>query len=213
MTVTSSEPTGLRERKKARMRRDLIDAAIRLFHERGFEGTTTEEIAAAVDVSQRTFFRYFASKEDVVLEAAEGVDRILFDSLRARPADEAPFRALRNATRDHWEHLEREDLHLQGSAGNLIARSPGLIDANMRYCHRRQARLAEVLGERAGVDPTTDHRPSLVASVFFAALSNGHQVWCASGCEDIGRLLTCFLEQLDLIPEAVGDGWGTPAGA
>lgn len=210
MTVTSSEPTGLRERKKARMRRDLIDAAIRLFHERGFEGTTTEEIAAAVDVSQRTFFRYFASKEDVVLEAAEGVDQSLFDSLRERPADEAPFRALRNAMRDHWEYLEREDLHLQGSAVNLIARSPELIDTNMRYYHRRQARLAEALAERAGVDPTTDHRPSLVASVFFAALSNGHQIWCASGCEDLGLLLVHILEQLDLVPQAVGDGWGTP---
>ena len=210
MTVTSSEPTGLRERKKARMRRDLLDAGVRLFHERGFEGTTTEEIAAAVGVSQRTFFRYFASKEDVVLEAAEGVDQILFHALRARPTDEAPFRALRNATRDHWGHLEREDLHLQGSAGNLIARSPELIEANIRYCHRRQAHLAQVLGERAGVDPTTDHRPSLVASVFFAAMSNGHQVWCASGSEDLGHLLACFLEQLDLVPQAVGDDWGTP---
>ncbi|MET9712659.1 TetR/AcrR family transcriptional regulator [Nocardiopsis alba] len=210
MNTTSPEPVGLRERKKARLRQELINTAVRLFHERGFEGTTTEEIAAAVGVSQRTFFRYFASKEAVVLAAAEGVDQILFEALRARPADEPPFLALRNAMRDHWAHLEREGLHLIGATEDLSARSPEILDTNLRYCRQRQEQLAQVVGERAGVDPATDPRPSLVAAVFFAALNNGYQNWCSEGCQNTERLLRSFLDQLDLLPQAIGDDWGTP---
>lgn len=211
MSTTSPEHVGLRERKKAELRRTLLDSGLRLFHEKGYEATTTEEIAACAGVSQRTFFRYFASKEDVVLDAVEGVDELLCEALRARPASEPPFRALRNAMRDHWEVLEREELHLQGSAGNFISQSPELLEANMRYCHRRQAKLAEVLSERTGVDPATDHRPGLVATVFFAALNNGFQAWSSSGCTDnTDGLLRAFLEQLDLVPEAVCGAWGSP---
>ncbi|GAA1080171.1 MAG: TetR family transcriptional regulator [Nocardiopsis sp. BM-2018] len=208
MSTTSPERVGLRERKKTELRRTLIESGLRLFHEKGYEATTTEEIAACAGVSQRTFFRYFASKEDVVLDAVEGVDEVLCAALRDRPCDEHPFRALRNAMRDHWAILERENLHLHGSAGNFIARSPELFEANMRYCHRRQAKLAEVIGERTGVDPAVDPRPALVATVFFAALNNGFQAWAASGCtDDTDGLLRAFLEQLDLVPEAVCETW------
>ena len=211
MSTAIPERVGLRERKKAELRRTLIDSGLRLFHEKGYEATTTEEIAACAGVSQRTFFRYFASKEDVLLDAVEGVDELLCAALRDRPADEHPFRALRNAMRDHWEVLEREGLHLQGSAANFISRSPELIEANMRYCQRRQIKLAEVIGERTGVDPAADPRPGLMVTVFFAALNNGFQAWSASGCTDnTDGLLRAFLDQLDLVPEAVCETWSAP---
>ncbi|PWV52306.1 MULTISPECIES: TetR/AcrR family transcriptional regulator [Nocardiopsis] len=213
MSTTSPENVGLRERKKAELRNTLIESGLRLFHEKGYEATTTEEIAACAGVSQRTFFRYFASKENVVLEAIEEVDALLCAFVRERPADEPPFRALRNAMRDHWEVLEREELHLQGSAANFISQSPELIEVNMRYCARRQSRLARVIAERAGVDPT-DHRPALVAAVFYATLNNGFQVWADSGCGDkTDGLLRSFLEQLDLVPDAVCGTWSRADGA
>ncbi|NYH52186.1 AcrR family transcriptional regulator [Nocardiopsis arvandica] len=213
MSATSAEPeeqVGLRERKKARMRESLMESALRLFHENGYQRTTTEEIAACAGVSQRTFFRYFGSKEDVVLEAVEDVDEHLFASLADRPADEPPFTALRNAMVDHWEYLRRGPLHLKGSAMGMVADSPELIEVNMRYCHRRQHRLARAVGERTGVDPATDPRPGVLAAVFLSALATGHQAWCASGSHDKERLLGAFLDRLDLVPEVVDGPWSPP---
>src|SRR3954469_6672025 len=88
---------GRRERKKQRTREALVNAAFRLFSEKGFEATTVEEIADAVDVSSRTFFRYFASKEDVVLTFQEEQQAMFLERLRARPATEPVVTALKHA--------------------------------------------------------------------------------------------------------------------
>ncbi|CAL9520341.1 hypothetical protein SUDANB121_03841 [Nocardiopsis dassonvillei] len=201
---------GLREAKKARTRRALIETGLRLFHEQGYENTTTEEIAARAGVSQRTFFRYFPTKEDVVLEAMGSVDEVLIEHLLARPADEAPFEALRNAMRDHWETLGRTAMHhFKGGAAEIIAESPELVRTGMVYCRRRQARLAEAIALRAGIGPA-DPRPELVAAIFFAALSNGHEEWERTGAPGLDGLLESFMRQLELVPEAIGPGWGIP---
>ncbi|MFI1096900.1 TetR/AcrR family transcriptional regulator [Streptomyces sp. NPDC020917] len=86
--------SGLRERKKAQTRRELRDGAARLFADQGFAGTTVADIAAAANVSERTFFRYFDGKEALLLpDAAEMCARIE-DELAARPAQEGPVEAV-----------------------------------------------------------------------------------------------------------------------
>src|SRR4029450_9819496 len=95
-----TKPISLRERKKARTRRALVEAALRLFAGRGFEATTVADIADAADVSPRTFFSYFPAKEDVLFaDAKDRIDR-LQDALAKRAPDESFLDALRRAARD-----------------------------------------------------------------------------------------------------------------
>lgn len=90
-----SSPLGLRDRKKVQVRAALVDAAMRLFHERGFDAVTVDEIAAAGDVSRRTFFRYFATKEAVVFARREAQLEAFRALLEGDPG--APFEAIRRA--------------------------------------------------------------------------------------------------------------------
>jgi len=85
---------GLRERKKAQTRRELRDGAARLFADQGFAGTTVADIAAAANVSERTFFRYFDGKEALLLPDAAEVCARIEAELAARPAQEGPVEAV-----------------------------------------------------------------------------------------------------------------------
>src|ERR1700744_4083588 len=88
---------GLRERKKARTRASLREHALRLFREQGYQATTVEQIAAAAEVSPSTFFRYFPTKEEVVLQ--DDMDIRLVEAFANRPPGRPPIPAIRAALR------------------------------------------------------------------------------------------------------------------
>ncbi|MEV8561301.1 TetR family transcriptional regulator [Streptomyces sp. NPDC051917] len=90
-------PAGLRERKKEETRNRLLEGAARLFRERGFEATTVADIAAYANVSVRTFFRYFESKEALLLPDGVEIFAYVENALARRPADEEPLDAVCNA--------------------------------------------------------------------------------------------------------------------
>src|ERR1700728_4989433 len=92
-----ARPDGLRERKKARTRASLREHALRLFREKGYQATTVEQIAAAAEVSPSTFFRYFPTKEDLVLQ--DDMDTRMFAALEQQPPGLSPIAAVRAATR------------------------------------------------------------------------------------------------------------------
>src|SRR6201985_3537441 len=96
----SDQPTGLRERKKARTRAPLREEALRLFREQGYYATTVEQIAAAAEVSPSTFFRYFPTKEDVVLQ--DDMEPLLIEALEQQPVEMGIVAAVRAALREAW---------------------------------------------------------------------------------------------------------------
>lgn len=142
---------GLRERKKQRTRQTLRREAYRLFAEQGYEATTVDQIAEAAEVSASTFFRYFPTKEAVVLD--DEYDPMLAEALRARPADEPIITSIRHALTDTFS------LQLAADKDDLLLRTRlSLSDPVIRACSmddqlRSQDAIAALIAERGGLDP------------------------------------------------------------
>src|SRR5690242_11748291 len=125
---------GLRELKKQRTRLALIDAALELFLRRGYEQTTIDEIVNAVEVSQRTFFRYFASKEDVVLGVMDAFDLTMVELLRELPDSLPPTRTLVEAMRGVLDEVRDADAvehERQRRIREVIETTPTLTAAHL----------------------------------------------------------------------------------
>ncbi|MDN5919558.1 MAG: TetR family transcriptional regulator [Pseudonocardia sp.] len=107
----STDPSGLRERKKARTRAGLQRHALRLFRDRGYAETTVDDIAAAAEVSRSTFFRYFAGKEAAVLY--DDVDPLMAQAFAETPPGTPLLAGLRHALRTAFERLPAEKRELE----------------------------------------------------------------------------------------------------
>jgi AcrR family transcriptional regulator len=174
----SDEPAvpGVRERTRLAIRGELSEAALRLFGERGFDETTAQQIAATVGVSERTFFRYFASKEDVVLGVLDELGVELAARLEARPAGEPPYTALRRSFDLMTETLAR-DPERSLAMLRLTRRVPSLRARQVDKQDRWAARLALVLAQRMRVDAVDDLRPGVFAATALAALDVAVSRW------------------------------------
>jgi len=139
---------GLRERKKAKTRLAIQEHALRLFTEQGYAETTVEQIAEAAEVSPSTFFRYFPTKEDVVLYDA--FDPMLIEAFRAQPAGLSPIQAMRGAIRDVFGNLPAEVIAPQRERGVLIFSVPELRAAMVEQFTTSGQWLAEAVAERMG---------------------------------------------------------------
>jgi AcrR family transcriptional regulator len=169
---TGHELAGLRERKKQRTRLALIDAALELFLAQGYEATTIDEIVAAVEVSQRTFFRYFATKEDVVTSFLAEHDQVLEEALAARPPQERPFTALFESLRVVLRTIaggDPADSERFRRVRQVIEATPTLISAQMARYKAAESKLAEEIARREGVDPLGDLRPRIVVAFYSSA--------------------------------------------
>jgi AcrR family transcriptional regulator len=115
---------GLRERKKAKTRAAIQEHALRLFQEQGYDATTVEQIAEAAEVSPSTFFRYFPTKEDVVLY--DDLDPLVISAFEAQPLDLTPIQAMRGAMLAVFTSLPPNEMAKQWERGQLILSVPEL---------------------------------------------------------------------------------------
>ena len=130
-----SSVLGPRERRRVRTMREIQGEALRLFESLGYVETTIDQIAEASDISPRTFFRYFPTKEDVVLW--DEYDAVIGELLAARPADEPVGETLRVVTRSAIEGLYQHDPARLLARTRLLFSEPALRAALPRVCPRR----------------------------------------------------------------------------
>jgi AcrR family transcriptional regulator len=141
----------LRERKKARTRASLREHALRLFREQGYQATTVEQIAAAAEVSPSTFFRYFPTKEDLVLQ--DDMDTRLVEAFARQPAGLAPIPAMRAALREAWRSFTPDEWELIREGGRLSMEVPEIRARTMDEFARIIAVTSEALARRVGRPP------------------------------------------------------------
>ena len=199
---------GLRERKKQRTRLALVDAALDLFLAKGYEATTIDEIVAAVEVSQRTFFRYFATKEDVVTGFLGEHDQVLEEALAARPPDERPFTALFESLRVVLRMIAESD-PAEGArfrrVRQVIESTPTLMSAQMaRYAESTESLAAEI-ARREGVDLVTDLRPRIVVAFYLAAVKVAFEECARREIWDAGTVAARVEEAVTLARRTMRD--------
>jgi TetR/AcrR family transcriptional regulator, regulator of mycofactocin system len=178
--MEQAAPVSRRQRKKDRTRQDLIDAATRLFASQGFDGTTTDDIAEAADVSQRTFFRHFPSKEAVLYGDMDDLLERFRDNLELRPANEPLLASVRESILALAEDYE-DQRKLRLLQARLAASSPAVSAYSRAVVQQAWEReLGEALARRLGVDPVEDPRPEIIAAAAMSALRHSIRRWARS---------------------------------
>ncbi|GCD32551.1 TetR family transcriptional regulator [Streptomyces chrestomyceticus JCM 4735] len=190
--MTRERPAGdqlpLRERKKLRTRQALVDTALELFTEHGFDGVTLDTLCDAVDVSKRTFFRTFSSKEDVALAPVHDLWAVFMEELEtAEPTGGPAFEllagvlltALGRMGADGWADRLR-------LSRRLSARTPSMEAHHLAFCDRTGAVIATVMQRRFDmpVQPDPDGlRPRLTVDLLAAAFRRALERWVADPSE------------------------------
>jgi AcrR family transcriptional regulator len=159
---------GLRERKKQRTRESIVDSALRLFDERGFDQTTIADIAEAADIAPRTFFGYFPSKEDVVFADFP----VIVDGLEARLVERSSDETAIDAIRD-WIGTLIEEQGVVDERERCRKRLIGESEALAAHQRALMGRVDELLAEHIARDlgdRADDVRPRMIASAVIGAL-------------------------------------------
>ena len=172
---------GLRELKKQRTRAAIQAAALELIAREGYDATTCEQIAAAAEVSPATFFRYFPTKEDVVLQ--DDYDPLMAAAVAARPARERPFQAVRRALVETLAQLPDHEMVAVHERTRLLLSVPALRARLHEQSQAARVALADVLATRMG-RPPDDLAVQAIAAACAAAVSVGVERWARDG----GRL-------------------------
>jgi AcrR family transcriptional regulator len=177
--MTAAEP--LVDRRRRLVRADIARVAIGLFAERGFDVVTVDDIAASAGISQRTFFRYFATKDEVVLDYERRLLDRLVDVVAARPPGEGPVTALRNAYLS-TAHVEPADRARVVQLGRILGAAPTLRATAHSARTAPNDALVETVAGRMGL-PAGDARPRAVVAAMTSVAAAEWQAWVDDGGE------------------------------
>ncbi|MGW0661004.1 TetR/AcrR family transcriptional regulator [Streptodolium elevatio] len=181
MTATRNLDAGpsLRERKKLRTREALIGTALELFTERGFDGATLDELCEAVEVSKRTFFRNFASKEDVVMAPTQDMWAAFVDELdRRTPGGDTLLEFLQESLLAAVDRMTDEDWPSRVRLSRrLAAKTPSMDAHGLHFCDRTIRSSLSTLHRRLAFDEPQDPRPRLALDVLVAATRRAMETW------------------------------------
>lgn len=189
-----------RSRKKSRTYAALMQAGAELFASRGFDETTTNDIAEAADVSQRTLFRHFTSKEAVLYGDMDEAIFALRDALEARPADEPVLSVVHHAIMSLAENFEehRDRRLLQARLAASYPSVSAYSRASVQFAWERE--IIAAVASRLRVDPLVDPRPEIIAGATMSAVRVATRQWTLSrGAEDYMGLISDALSSVSSI--------------
>ncbi|WP_037683261.1 TetR/AcrR family transcriptional regulator [Streptomyces griseus] len=185
---------GLRERKKIKTREAIREATYALIKEHGYDATTIEQIAERAEVSPSTVFRYFPTKEDIVL--TDEYDPVLLEELRARPTDEPWPDTVRHVMREAIRTGVEEDAEVARLRTHLMVQVPAVRSRMMESMSVTGRMLCAAIAERTGRDPDSlevrVYAMSLIGGLMETSLywaENGHR-------DDFAALVDRTLEVL-----------------
>jgi AcrR family transcriptional regulator len=163
------------------VRAEIGAVAMELFFRQGYDDTTVDQIAAAAGTSRTSFFRYFASKEEIVLGRVDGLGHDVLEALVARPAEEPVWQALRGAFEPLLE-LAAADSERWLAVARMLSDAPSLGASQLGRQRAWQDLLAPEIARRLGIaDAALDSRPRALAAAAIACLNAARDVWTASG--------------------------------
>jgi len=191
----------LRERKKARTREAIIDAALELFEQKGYDATTVEDIAAAAEVSPRTFFRYFESKLDLIMVRSDTKHTLLGPLLLARPPEESLLGAMREVLRCELD-AQLQDPRVKREFQVMLT-TPSLRHLAREHFYEEEAEMVGAIAARLGVPPDTlvaHVVTGMITSALWATINR----WLAEGAElDLDRMNEMMDETFALLADGV----------
>jgi AcrR family transcriptional regulator len=191
--VSDNPVIGLRERKKQRTRASIQREAMRLFREQGYDATTIEQIAEAVEISPSTFFNYFPTKEEVVFHDEH--DPAVAEAFLARPPEEPLGVALRQTVAQvTGAVLAHREVQLERA--QLMFEVPALRARLWQEVERSQGFIRALIAERTGRDPD-DFEMRVVVGVLVGAMFEAAFEWIRRGAGD--DLEELFNQALDVV--------------
>jgi AcrR family transcriptional regulator len=206
--IAEADP-GLRERKRRETRAALSLASLRLCVQRGWENVTVDDIAAAANVSPRTFRNYFSTKAEAV--AAGHLERLLrvADDLRVRPANEPLWTAIANSVAAQFEPPVQKSETLAGARRWLerirfVVTEPAIHGEVLKASAAAQVELAKVIAERAGARRAKDLYPQVAAAVVTAVIGTVMDRWLRDG--PAGPMLPMLHNAFELVAAGFPEG-------